>query len=340
MFKFHSPHPTGDLCAIHETPMEAILAEPSPMTVRLSDGTSETHEVRRVVGWRHEIEDGTCTYGWHPSGYAITRTAGLYTATWQLVDGQPTWEITNGLCETLVTVAGPFNTLSPTTDGETLTRYVSLVLEKVPEFTVPPMLETDPYHEALDNLRKALVARGAGVMPLDGLDVAFELNSVVSALALPLFDVNHCYGQTNGYLQAVADQNGEDLSATIARSVAIGRGEPADWMENIPEVVERSFVVRPYGENILLVPEKVVLSHLLPHSGIPEAIRFSLAQSELMCALMQHGHYDPSNGHQPPVGRELDAAEIKAHSNEIWDNAFPGFSGLFRDRVEAEDDED
>jgi hypothetical protein len=75
------------------------------------------------------------------------------------------------------------------------------------------------------------------------------------------------------------------------------------------------------GEAFLVLP-LVLLFPMLHFSRHEAGKRYAVWQSTVEAALARHGHYDPTTNHQPPIGYELDAIEIKNGFYEIMQECF------------------
>jgi hypothetical protein len=75
------------------------------------------------------------------------------------------------------------------------------------------------------------------------------------------------------------------------------------------------------GEAFLVLP-LTSLFLLLHHSRHPVATAYSFWECQVTAALHQHGYYDPATNHQPPIGQELDAIEVKAELDDMLRSIF------------------
>jgi hypothetical protein len=56
----------------------------------------------------------------------------------------------------------------------------------------------------------------------------------------------------------------------------------------------------------------------------PVCLHYCDWQSDVMSALMHHGWYDPTTGHAPPPGQELDAVEMRERGRDMFNGLMPG----------------
>jgi hypothetical protein len=347
-FKFHSPAPTAGICAIHDVMMETLLSDPGPLSIRSIGGTVESHDVQRVLGYRHSIEDGGhCEYFWNDRSYTVKYDfSNLWqgrdvSATWRIVDGHPRWVLSDPVKEEdILVIDGHLKTAPPDAGAEFLERYFSHVLSNgIPDWIYPPCESPEnPYQRAVTDLRNVLIDRGACFVNLGAEgDYGFELNSVITALALPIYEPNYLFGRSMAFLEGVAHENDEDVSETISRSDS--PGGHSDWLQALPEFIHEGVMVRMYGDNLVVLPMAVIMHRLVRESSIPEAIRVTIEEGEVMMALHKHGYYNPATNHEAPVGHELDAIERREHFNTMLNESFPGLRGLFGDR-QLDDDEE
>jgi len=352
-FKFRSCSPEGGVCTIHDVVMESIRGEPSSLIVRHADGSCEEQEGHRVLGYRHQLQDGydvsdSCEYSINDWTYTVVRTFhGLWhgrsiKATWSIVEGQPQWVLSDPMREeTLLTMRGHLYSPPPECSVESLMQCILYVLEYgIPEWAYPPCSEPqNPYQECVINLRNALIDRGACFfwMSHEG-DYGFELTSVITALALPVFEPTYIYGQSMTFIEGAALEYDGEPHETFSRSH--NRGEMGDWLQDLPSLIEECVMAKIYGATYAVLPMGVIIRRLVLHSSLPEAIRVKMTRCDVLLALAKHGHYDPATGHEPPVGQELDAIERKEPFRQITTEAFPGLESLFGDRHDEEDTHD
>jgi hypothetical protein len=332
--------------------MEIILSDDArQLTFRLSDGTEESHDTHAVLGYRHALTDGedagdSCEYRHAWRTYRVTRTfpdlwqGRTVQAVWSIEDGQPQWVYSDPLSgETLLTQRGCWNAQPSDTPYEILRKETQIALmlhveeglpqpSNFPYSRFPP--PGNPYTQAILDLRDALIERGALLVYLEPErgGYGFEINTLVRALELPLFEPNFLYGRSDPFLQGVADENQEDVTQTRQRSERMG--EVADWFQDLADVLKEVVVWDAYGENLAVVPMPTIVQYLAQHSPIREAIRLSVEEGEVMLALARHGHYDPTHGHEPPPGQELDALGKREQFHDMWNDAFPVIVDLFR----------
>ena len=96
--------------------------------------------------------------------------------------------------------------------------------------------------------------------------------------------------------------------------------------------------VSEYMRTIATLP-LVTASLILGHQGRhPVCTAYAVWHNGVTCALLEHGWYDPTTGHQPPPGHELTALECREDGRDVMNNLIPGLGDALSGHVPQTED--